>query len=109
MINPNDIVVQLRAVFHNDRGVELLDREAADEIERLRECVRDLEEKIGSASMLLADWDGYYNPEKGTGNTIELAGLIEDAYKILQGSSWRSIDKEEADYNNEMFRRTDGE
>lgn len=33
----NDIVTRLRAVFHNDKSVELMNREAADEIERLRE------------------------------------------------------------------------
>jgi len=32
----DDIVARLRAVFHNDRSVELMNREAADEIERLR-------------------------------------------------------------------------
>lgn len=31
-----DIVTQLRAVLHNDRSVELVARDAADEIERLR-------------------------------------------------------------------------
>ena len=31
-----DIVARLRAVLHNDRSVELKNREAADEIERLR-------------------------------------------------------------------------
>jgi hypothetical protein len=31
-----DIVTRLRAVLHNDRSVELMNREAADEIERLR-------------------------------------------------------------------------
>jgi len=31
-----DIVTALRAVLHNDRSVELMNREAADEIERLR-------------------------------------------------------------------------
>lgn len=33
----DDIVTRLRAVFHNDKSVELMNREAADEIERLRE------------------------------------------------------------------------
>jgi len=33
----SDIVARLRAVLHNDRSVELMNREAADEIERLRE------------------------------------------------------------------------
>ena len=32
-----DIVTRLRAVLHNDRSVELMNREAADEIERLRQ------------------------------------------------------------------------
>lgn len=32
----NDIVARLRAVLHNDRSVELMNREAANEIERLR-------------------------------------------------------------------------
>ena len=31
-----DIVVRLRAVFHDDRSVELMNTEAANEIERLR-------------------------------------------------------------------------
>jgi hypothetical protein len=33
--DPTDIVTRLRAVLHNDRSVELMNREAADEIERL--------------------------------------------------------------------------
>lgn len=36
MSDPEDIVTRLRAVLHNDRSVELMNREAADEIERLR-------------------------------------------------------------------------
>lgn len=31
----DDIVIRLRTVLHNDRSVELMNREAADEIERL--------------------------------------------------------------------------
>ena len=34
-----DIVTRLRAVLHNDRSVELMNREAADEIEWLRSVV----------------------------------------------------------------------
>ncbi len=37
-----DIVTRLRAVFHNDRSVELMNREAADEIVRLELVVLDL-------------------------------------------------------------------
>ena len=41
MIDANDIVARLRAVLNHDRAVELISREAADEIERLRaELVR---------------------------------------------------------------------
>lgn len=36
MSESEDIVTRLRAVLHNDRSVELMNREAADEIERLR-------------------------------------------------------------------------
>ena len=32
----SDIVERLRAVLHNDRSVELMNREASDEIDRLR-------------------------------------------------------------------------
>jgi hypothetical protein len=53
--------------------------------------IKDLEERIKNASILLVDWDGYYNPEKQTGNTVELAKLIEEAYTILQGKSWRNF------------------
>ena len=66
--------------------------DAADEIERLRERVRFLENRIGDASVMLADWDGYYNPTTKRGNAEELASLIEDAYCTLQGKSWREID-----------------
>jgi hypothetical protein len=48
-----------------------------------------LEERIYNASMLLADWDGYYNSKTKQGNTEELAKLIEEAYIVLQGRSWR--------------------
>ena len=60
-------------------------------ITNLQNRVKDLEERIGNASILLADWDGYYNPETRTGNTVELARLVEDAYKVLQGRSWRNF------------------
>ena len=67
-------------------------RRLLDEIERLRERVRFLENRIGDASVMLADWDGYYNPTTKRGNAEELASLIEDAYCTLQGKSWREID-----------------
>jgi hypothetical protein len=36
-----DIVTRLRAVLHDDKSVELMNREAADEIERLRREVKE--------------------------------------------------------------------
>lgn len=52
-IDPSDIVARLRAVLHNDRSVELMNREAADEIERLRKWIElvqqqnaDLRERV---------------------------------------------------------------
>lgn len=61
-----------------------------------------LEKRIGDASILMADWDGYYNPETKQGNAVELASLIYDSYTILQGRGWN--DKTEADAQNEHFR-----
>jgi hypothetical protein len=87
MANRNDdIVKRLRDDCYECQ------QEAADEIVRLRERVRFLENRIGDASVMLADWDGYYNPTTKRGNAEELASLIEDAYCTLQGKSWREID-----------------
>lgn len=57
--------------------------------EELMARIRDLEKRIGDASILLADWDGFYNPDTEKGNAKELALLIEEAFTILQGRSWR--------------------
>ena len=54
------------------------------------ERIKDLENRIKDASILMVDWDGYYNPETMQGNAVELAKLIEDAFRNLQnGKSWR--------------------
>lgn len=58
------------------------------------ERMKDLENRIKNASLLMVDWDGYYNPETKKGNVEELAKLIEDAFRILQnGKSWRDKQK----------------
>ena len=49
----------------------------------------ELLERIQNASMILADWDGYYDPKTGKGSTKGLAEVIELAYIALQGESWR--------------------
>jgi uncharacterized protein YPO0396 len=51
--------------------------------------------RIGDASFLLCDWDGYYNPETRNGNAEELAKLIEEGFIMLQGRSWRDPHPEE--------------
>ena len=62
MTDPMDIVTRLRAVLHNDRSVELMNREAADEIERLRaerdEARREICENVAaiSASVNAKQW-----------------------------------------------------
>lgn len=51
-----DIVKRLREVFHDDRSVELMNREAADEIERLRNDLArrtaERDEAINEVSLL---------------------------------------------------------
>jgi hypothetical protein len=98
MSNKIDIVDRLRRNIVNQKN----QMDAAEEIERLRERVRDLEQRIGNASILMADWDGYYNPETKKGNAVELANLIYESYTILQGRGWN--EKAEADAQNEHFR-----
>lgn len=61
-----------------------------DQVKELEEKIDDLQRRIGDASILMADWDGYYDPKSECGNAKELAMLIEDAFKILQGKSWRN-------------------
>jgi hypothetical protein len=68
----------------------LRERDEANANAKLYRDERDvMEQSIGNASMLLADWDGYYNPQTKRGNAEELAKLIEEAYTVLQGRSWR--------------------
>ena len=62
MTDPDDIVTRLRAVLHNDRSVELMNREAADEIERLR-AERD-EARREVCQLMRAD--DYNEPFDGT-------------------------------------------
>jgi|Laugresu1bdmlbsd_1035121.scaffolds.fasta_scaffold184651_2 hypothetical protein len=59
------------------------------EVEQLKSTVKDREKRIADASILLYDWDGFYDPVKNRGNPVELARLVEDAYIVLQGKSWR--------------------
>lgn len=53
--SPADIVTRLRAVLHNDRSVELMNREAADEIERLRKELEESESLLDEYQRADAD------------------------------------------------------
>ena len=59
-----------------------------EKVQQLEKTIKDLEARIGDASILLADYDGYYDPQTKTGDARELARLIDDAYIILQGNHW---------------------
>jgi hypothetical protein len=48
-----DIVARLRAILNHDRAVELTSREAADEIERLRARVAELEDIVAGRRPVL--------------------------------------------------------
>lgn len=52
----SDIVERLLAVLHNDRSVELMNREAADEIERLRAELAAMRQQRDEAYGLIRKW-----------------------------------------------------
>lgn len=55
MTDNTDIVIRLRAVLHNDRSVELMNREAANEIERLRNELEESERLLDEYQREAAD------------------------------------------------------
>lgn len=87
----SDIVARLKDV--DLFGVITLLIDARQEIERLRAELKESNDRIAAASILLYDWDGYYDAIKKKGNTVELANLVEDVYKELQGKYWREKDE----------------
>ena len=94
----DDIVARLRLYAERQKQTRstvlgLLLSDSADEIERLRAELKESNDRIAAASILLYDWDGYYDAIKKKGNTIELANLVEDVYKELQGKYWREKDE----------------
>ncbi len=62
--------------------------ETAETIERLRDEISDLKKRINDASAIMCDWDGFFDPNTQEGNIVELAILIEESYRILNGRSW---------------------
>jgi hypothetical protein len=93
MTDKTDIVTWLRSILHNDRSVELHCKEAADEIERLREerneCRRNFCELVAEI----------HSPD----------GLVKGS-DFAKSYGWDCFhDKNEADANNTLFNMTDGE
>lgn len=66
MADPADITTRLRAVLHNDRSVELMNREAADEIERLR-AERD---EARRENEQLKRYANYCRPQSGSNHKL---------------------------------------
>lgn len=83
----DDIVARLRAVLHEDRSVELMNTEAADEIERLR---KERNEARREVCYLTAELD-MINHTSVTAESIALE------------YEWDCF-KEEADHNNNYFK-----
>ena len=55
--------------------------------------VSDLKKRISEASIIMCDWDGFFDPKTQSGNTVELAKLIDESYRILNGRSWNKEDE----------------
>ena len=91
-MNEHDAIARIKRLSHSincaDEIAEVIERLIKERDEVQRE-LNALTKRIGDASILLCDWDGYYNPETGKGNVEELANLIEEGYTTLQGRSWR--------------------
>ncbi len=96
-MNEHDAIARIKRLSHSincaDEIAEVIER-LIKERDEVQNELNALTKRIGDASILLCDWDGYYNPETGKGNVEELAKLIEEGYTTLQGRSWR--DPEEA-------------
>jgi hypothetical protein len=73
--------------------------EQGQSLEKQSAQIKDLKERILNASFILADWDGYYDPNTKTGNTEKLAELVEEAFRALQGRSWRDPPKDRSCQN----------
>jgi hypothetical protein len=56
-MSDTDIVTWLRSILHNDRSVELRCQEAANEIERLREELRECESLLDEYRRVEMDRD----------------------------------------------------
>jgi len=90
-VNEQDAIARIKRLSHSincaDEIAEVIER-LIKERDEARLEVRALQKKIGDTSIMLYDWDGYYNPHSQSGNIVEMAKLVEEAYSALQGRSW---------------------
>lgn len=57
----------------------------------LEKQIKNLEQRISNACILLWDYDGYYNSNTKRGDAVALASLIDEAFIILQGKHWSQL------------------
>ena len=67
---------------------ENIQRDLQLKINELENKIKVLEQRMGHASIVLWDYDGYYNPNTKRGDATGLAGIIDEAFTILQGKHW---------------------
>lgn len=84
---------------HTPEDILMRNQQLAIEIERLRKErdealteICNLKKKIDDASIIMCDWDGNFDSNMQNGNIVELAKLIEESYRILNGKSWNKED-----------------
>jgi hypothetical protein len=68
-----------------------MNTETEDLRERLTALQREhetLREAVANACALLWDYDGHYNRETHKGDPHGLAGIIDEAYRLLNGKHW---------------------
>jgi hypothetical protein len=82
----SDIVTRLRAVFHNDRSVELMNREAADEIVRLERVVLDLIAERDEARQLYCSLEAEDCAEDG--EEMDVVALEIKEREIAESLGW---------------------
>ena len=87
--DPMDITSRIQRLIDKADASDMSETDVSVLRDAMRD-INDLRRRIGDASIMLADWDGYYNPEKQKGDIVELANLIEEAFTALQGRSWRA-------------------
>ena len=86
-----DIVTRLRAVLHNDRSVELMNHEAADEIMQLRQQVEDLRGRLRGILEIQNEMVTHYVQERDDARRMVCrldADTVEDQIEYAKQRGW---------------------